>query len=426
MYKETQYHGVCIDEKLRQFFSVVWGVKYLKDEQELIKIAQDEGWEGEILLSSNPELGKFLFDVLSLPIIKRTKTSARSVDKEVLEALKYQHPFVEKLLDFRHLSKMLSTYIFQLPNQLKEDGKAHPIVKLHGTGTGRPSYSGLAIQTFPVPFRDPGTFGRMRELVIPVPSDDPNDPTIIVEVDYGKAEIWQAYSYSQDPQIYEDLMSGDYHRSVAAFVKKKPISEITSQERDVFKKVNFGVLYDMEPPTLSKRINDTVVVAADYIQGYFRRNKGYRKWFLDTQAAIKREGELVSLTGRKRRIIILGSAVRAVKQAVNFPIQSTASDCVLDSAVEVHHKLKEIGSHILFTVHDSIVAQTKRSKLEQTVRIMHDAMIAERFPGVSKMPVEVKVGTSWGTVKGIHDCTEHDKPNQYGISLESICLWPKK
>lgn len=441
MFKEVQYRGVAIDSKLHAKLAWNWGHKFLADEEELQDMAEQLGYQGRINLSSPQQLRTLLFGILSLPILKRTPKGEPSTDKEVLEALQGQHEFVDKLLDFRHLSHMFNLYIVNLQNNLKTDGRAHAVVKLHSSRTGRPSYTDPPLQTIPrksEKFEE--TYSLLRNMFetssiewvrtfnqlegLPVP--DLNDEMIMIEADYGKAELWTAACVSNDHQMYEDLKSGDYHTRVAASIKDKPIEEVNKDDRDDSKRVSFGVLYDREAPSLAKALKISVPQAQSYINGFHTRNASYSSWFKNTQNRVRTEGELVTITGRKRRLIVIGSAVRVLKQAVNFPIQSTANDVLLDSAVEIHPKLRALGGHILFTVHDSIVSEVPKSKLLEAIKIIHDAMTAERFPGMVRLPVEIKVGKNWGQNKELHDCAvsvEKQKDNIYGIEKWGRCLY---
>lgn len=432
MFKEVQFHGVNIDMELHKKLKIDWCINWLVMEQELQAMVQEYGWEGEINLNSGQQLARFIFGTLELPIIKRTKKGAPSIDKETFEKLRDAHPFVAKLEEYRKLTKMIGTYISELSDKLKVDGRAHPIVKLHGTVTGRPSYTDLAIQTFVRPDTK-SVYNQMRQLIIPPPYEGyegtdgyippEDDEYVIVEVDYGKAELWMAYNYSRDPQMLKDLLSGDYHTVIAADVFKTTMELVDGDQRNTAKRVSFGILYDVEANTLSKQTKSTKEDAQQRIDIWNKRNKVHHEWALETQRLIREHGEIATKTGRKRRIVILGNTVRAEKQAVNFPIQSTSSDVVIDSAVEMHPKLKAIGSHILFTVHDSIVTKALRSRLQEHCKIMHDVMTARRFPNVVPIPIEIKIGPNWGQVKGVHDCSEVFKKNPYGIDLGEKCLW---
>jgi uracil-DNA glycosylase family 4 len=434
MYKETQYHGVNIDMTAHLKFTWEWGHRILAEEQALRELVESFGGDPNINFSAPDQVSMFIFGILGLPCTKYTKGGKPSVDKEVLESLREQHEFIPKLESLRRLYKMWSTYIISLPEKLKVDGRAHPIVKLHGTATGRPSYTDLAVQTFVAPSA-PHEFNQMRTLICAPPFEGyegtdgyecPEDEEyVIVEVDFGKAELWVAQSYSEDQQMLADLLSGDYHTNVAMDIYQKSRDQITGDDRTWAKRTSFGILYDIEEETLGKLTKSHPLDARDRIDRWNRRNADYHKWALSIQRQIKATGELVSKTGRKRRIIILGSAIRAIKQAINYPIQSTSSDVVLKSAVQMHPRIKRIGGHVLFTVHDSIVTKALKSRLQEHCQIMHDVMIANHFEGVKSIPVEVKVGSNWGTVKGVHDCTEKLKPSPYSeyVNLENICNW---
>lgn len=427
MYKELSFYGVNIDKDLHKQLAIDWIRKKMNMEIELQQMVEEEGWDGVLNFNSGDQLGTFLFRVLSLPIIKRTPNGKPSVDKEVLEKLRDQHPFVHKIVEYRKLVKMISSYVVNLHRTLKDDGRAHPKVKLHASQTGRPSFTDPALQTFPVPFTNEEEFQeytRMRELIIATQTtDDDNDPYVLIEADYGKAEIWMAYAYSGDPQMYADLTSGDYHTNTGVDVLEKPFDEVTKQDRVDMKRVTFGIMYYIEANSLGKAIKKSSELAQRYINRWMGRNHVYRKWFFKTIETIMETGELVTKSGRKRRVILLGdtNASRIAKQAVNFPIQSTSNDVVLDAAIELHPKLKKLGGHLLFTVHDSILGEIRQSKVEEAVALFHEVMTKVRFEGVPPIPVEIKIGKSWGTTKEVHDCARPENK-----MLGGMCLWKNK
>lgn len=438
MYRDSQYHGVNIDMEVHAAFTWVWGNRIQVEERELIDIANENGWEGTLNISSQQQLSDFIFNVLGLPCEKYTKGGKPSTDKDVIEALREQHEFIPKLENVRRLYKMWGTYIVNLPNELKVDGRAHPTVKLHGQVNGRPSFTGLAVQTFVSP-SVPHEFNQMRRLIKAPPFEGyegtdcyqckADEEYVIVEADYGKAELWVAQSYSNDEQMLEDLLSGDYHTNVAMDIYQKRREDVTGDDRTWAKRTSFGIIYDIEKDTLSKLTKSTPFEAQERINRWNKRNAAYHKWALGIQRQIVANGEVVSVTGRKRRIPILGNAHRAAKQAVNFPIQSTSNDIVLDSAIQIHPKLRQIGSHLLFTVHDSIVTKALKSRLREHCQIMHDIMIAPHFSGIRPIPVEIKVGSSWGTVKGVHDCAErpdhrvNNHPEFMMRDMAESCTW---
>lgn len=413
LYKKLQYRGITINHTLIQEFGIEWIEKFLEDEELLQDIAEQEGFNGRININSSKQLGQFLYKILSLPIIKYTKGGTPSCDEETLEKLRGQHEFIDKLLSLRHLHKMISVYILGFQKRLKIDGKAHPIVKINGQRNGRPSYTKPPIQTIPVPYVDPTSYGRLRELFVATNLE--REEYVLIEADYSQAELWMAYGYSKDQQMYADLISGDYHSAVAKSVLQK--EQVTKEERGIFKRVNFGVLYDIEENSLSELVQNEFDIllppseAKKYINGFHSRNKKYSAWAQQTQEQIKKTGELVFLTGRKRRIIVFGNAVRAAKQAVNAPIQGTTSDVVVDAAIEIQPKLELLGGSILFTVHDSIVSEVPLPRAPEAIKIIHDAMTAQRFVGVPRLPVEIKQGTNWAHGVEVHVCSKEH------------CLW---
>lgn len=400
-FKEIQLHGCAIDKKLHQQFAVEWGETYLAAEDELIAAATEAGWPEEtpINLNSPPQLKKLLYTIIGLP-------GGPSTDQKQLELLRGTHPFIDKLIAFRHLAHMYDVYIIGLGKQIQHDGRVHAIIKLHGTVTGRFAYTKPPLMTIPRPYKFKGSFGRLRELFIPTEED-----SVIIEADYGKAEIYMAQSYSGDPVMLDDLTRADYHSNVAAATMHKPLDEVTPEDRRKAKLVTFGVLYGREARSLAEGIQVTVPEAQQYINNFFKRYPEYTKFYRETQRKAQREGELVSATGRKRRLIFIGSGVRTLKQAVNFPIQSTTADCTLASILKLHAIFRarpELRAYILFTVHDSIIFQCHNERRDEVLQIIHDVMTTQHYAeqNVPRLPVEIKYGKSWGTTKKWHDCAD--------------------
>lgn len=404
VFKEIQFRGTRIDKSLLREFGVQWYERWLVAEEELRSIAREISGQ-DILLTSPKQLSNLLYGAMSLP---GGPSTAQAILETLVDHPNDTHHFIKKLLNFRHLEHMLNIYIRAMQGHIKDDGKVHAQVKLHGTTTGRLAYSNPPLQTIPRPYMFEADFGRLRELFIPT-----NPKThVIVEVDYGKAEVWMGQYYSQDPQMKADLLSGDYHKQMASSYLKKPTEDITPAEKALAKTVTFGIMYGREAKSLSHAIGTNSYQAQQYINNFFKRNADYAKYYKDIQDQIKSEGEIVSAFGRKRRIIILDEGVRALKQAVNFPVQSTTSDCTLSSLIELHYLLKPFDAYILFTVHDSIIFEVpkKHGVFELCMSIIHDVMTRPRLklPNFPHLPVEIKVGESWGTTRECHDCAKED------------------
>jgi DNA polymerase-1 len=395
MFKEVQQRGVFIDTNYLETLAVEWGEKYLADEDELVRLATELGYPGEINLNSPKQLSTLLYQILGLP-------GGPSTGAKILEQLKDEHPFVRKLMDFRHLDHMYGTYILGIMDDIKADGRVHADVLLHGTVTGRLSYRDPPLQTIPKDYTLGDEFGRIRHIF--AAGDDDH---VIVEADLSQAEIWSAYGYSRDPQMFADLQSGDYHRQTASTVFNKAPEDVSDLDRYNTKFITFGIMYGREAPSLARgELNCSIPEAQRYLDRWFTRYPIYREWWYGMQQRAIDDGELVSITGRKRRFrLVRGEeAYRTLKQAVNFPIQSSASDAVLTAAVELHQLFKHkpgLDSYVLFLVHDCIMAEVHKAHLEEVLHAIKRTMSRPRFEGFPGIPVDIKVGRTWGEAKKV-------------------------
>lgn len=403
---KIQYRGVKIDKRQLDIYAFKWGTEVYRREAELVQKAFDFGWPqelGPINLNSPKQVGKMIYGVLSLPVDPRTKKE--STDVINLERLAGTHEFIDLLADYRKWEKNYTQYIENLDVHIKKDGKCHSVVKVHGTVTGRLSYTKPALQTIPRPYESFESWARafrhLRNLFIPEEEDH-----LVIEADFGKAEIWMAHFYSGDPQIVADLQSGDYHTVVAMNVLDKTKEQVTKDDRVAMKRVTFGIMYGMEANSLSQRIKRSYFEASAYIAGFFNHNKLYAGFQQAIQKQAMQDGELVTITGRKRRFMFLGGDWdnRALKQAINYPIQSTTSDYTLMAVVDLFPLLEPFNAYIMLSVHDSIVVGCPREHVKEVTRIIHTVMTKHRWFG--KLPVEIKIGKNWGKAKAVHSCED--------------------
>jgi DNA polymerase I-like protein with 3'-5' exonuclease and polymerase domains len=406
--KEITYRGIKVDPDVVRELFMDWAPKMLEEEEALVQMASDLGFGGVINLNSSQQLGRLLFQTLGLPTFKWTKTGNPSVDKESLGALSGSHPFVDRLLAWRQLEHMIGTYLLGIQDDLKSDGRIHADPVLQGTATGRMAYHNPPLQTIPNDEVVGEDYGRLRNLFVAT-----DDDHIIVAPDYKQAEVWTAYAYSLDPQMYEDLQ-GDFHRAGASGIYGKPQSEITPIERRANKYVAFGIMYGRGAPSLAMgelKVDPIIAgfmkagqqqqafnVADRYIKRWLARYPQYAAWREKQKRDAAEEGELITMTGRKRRfLLVIGTeSFKALNQAVNFPIQSTAHDVLLSALVELHERLKPLCGHILFEVHDSLIMEVHKRHFAESMQLIYDVMTAVRFPGMVSIPVEFKVGKSWG------------------------------
>lgn len=392
-FAEIQYRGAHVDNSKIRELSMKWFPQWIESEKNLIAYANELGYPGEINLNSPKQLSHLLFDILQLP-------GGPSTRKEILEQLEEFHPFVTRFMKFRRLDHIIGSYILGIQDDIKSDSRVHAQVLLHGTSTGRLSYHKPPLQTIPKPRSDEDQdFLELREMF-----NTTNDNYCIVETDYEKAEVWGAYALSQDQHLLEDLNSIDFHRRVASVVYKTPFDDITERQRFNSKRTTFGIIYGITDRALAKLIKTSVDEASEIIQNWYSRYDKYFEWFNRTKEELFREGEIVGPTGRKRRFkIFVGAYQDKINQAVNFPIQSLASDVTLASTIKLHHLLKEFDSYILWCVHDSIIFEVRKKYLKEVLSLIKNTMSAIHFEGIPGIPVEIKVGSRLSDTHKIKD-----------------------
>jgi uracil-DNA glycosylase family 4 len=415
VFKEIKARGARVDATLIKELEREWGNERDTEQERIQQLAHDSGWpNAAINLGSWQQLSKMLYNVIGLEGCKRRCCYNRvtpSTDKEHLEALRGQHSFVDNLLTYRGLQHNYAIYVDgwykHIRTQGLNHGRIHPDINLHGTATGRRSYAKPAVQTIPRPSNQVNKYGRLRQAIIPT-SDDYE----IAYVDYTRAEIYTAYAYSHDPAMWEALQK-DYHLETAVNVMHKSRARMMAdpdykeEMRRIAKIVTFGIFYGMEAYTLSVTAEIPVPEAQAYINGVFANYKHYDRWYKETLRTLERTGEVTSITGRKRRFVMLQPNPRVLKQAVNFPIQSTAGDVTLQAVIRLHEPLKALDCHILFDVHDAIVFEISKKHRYEAMQLIHDVMESPPFPDIAPdfpcIPTEAYIGKSWGHAEKIKD-----------------------
>lgn len=403
MYRDAQYYGINVDHsKLIDLGWKQWMPRWIDMENEMIAEAEDYGFIGKINLASPQQLSKLLFQILGLPVLKKTKTGKASTEKEVLDRL--DHPYTDRIRKFRTLDGMMD-YIFSIQNELKLDGLLHPSAQLHTTRTGRRSYKRPAMQTIPQAYTVGAEFAQIEEVFIP------HNPKThgMLKADYEQIEVWMAWVISQDPVLLEHLLSGDVHSATAesalSFVRKTVVRRTDFEPaawkvwRQNAKKIRFGLQFGEGAEKLSSPppvgIGGTVRDAQAFIDGYWAVYKDYAATMTRIQRQAKVEGELVTFTGRKMRFPIILDH-KGLRQAINFPIQSQASDHVLLAALELVERLREFNSFFLLDVHDALWIEYDLRYEAQVCRLVREVMERPKHPGFPNIPVELKVGPNIG------------------------------
>ncbi len=383
---EMEWNGIRIDEPFFRALSRRLSTQLQTLEQQIYAEA------GVVFnINSNPQLREILFERLKLPVLKRTKTGA-STDASVLEQLAAEgHRIPELLMHYRQLDKLQSTYVEALPRLLNpETGRLHTSFNQTVAATGRLSSSDPNLQNIPIR-TDVGAEIR-RGFV-------PDAGCVFVSADYSQIELRVLAHYSEDPAFVEAFRSGaDIHRQTAALMFGVEDGGVTREMRDRAKTVNFAVIYGIGAFSLAQQLGVTNQEAKEFIERYFERFPGVRR-YLDEQVELARSrGYVETLTGRRRYIPEISSRnfnIRSFgeRAATNAPIQGSSADLIKIAMIDIHRALKESGSRarMLLQVHDELLFETPREEAEATL-----SLIREKMEGAAELRVPLVVASGLG------------------------------
>jgi DNA polymerase-1 len=345
-------------------------------------------------INSPIQLRHVLYERLGLPVLKRTKTGP-STDAAVLEELaRSGHELPRLLLQYRELAKLLSTYVVPLPQMVHPvTGRLHTSFNQTVTATGRLSSSEPNLQNIPVRTQ---LGAEIRRGFVPEPG------WVFVAADYSQIELRILAHYSEDPAFLDAFARGaDIHRETAALVFCVPPEAVTREMRDRAKTVNFAVIYGISAHGLAQQLGISRTEAAEFIERYFARFPGVRR-YLDAQIERARAlGYVETLTGRRRYVPEIQSSdhnVRAFgeRAAINAPIQGTAADLIKRAMIDIHSAIAagELPARMLLQVHDELLFEVPASDAEAVA-----AAVRQRMENAAslKVPlvVEVGIGPNW-------------------------------
>ncbi|MDF2675554.1 MAG: polA, partial [Clostridiales bacterium] len=327
----------------------------------------------EFNINSPKQLGVILFEKLMLPIIKKTKTGY-STNAEVLEELSSKHEIIDKILNYRQLVKLKSTYIDGLLGSVSDDGKIHSSFNQTVTTTGRISSTEPNLQNIPVKLEQGK---RIRKAFIPALKN-----RIILSADYSQIELRVLAHISKDENLIDAFKNNqDIHKRTAAEILNIPMDEVTSTERSRAKAINFGIVYGLSDFGLSRDIKIPIKEAKKYIDNYFERYKGVKEYLDIAIRDGKTNGYVKTLMNRLRYIPEINSSNRNVKMlgerlAMNTPIQGTAADIIKIAMVNVSDRIKneKLNSRLILQVHDELVLEVEKNELEIVKKIVKEEM----------------------------------------------------
>jgi len=347
-------------------------------------------------VSSPKQLGVILFEKLKIiEKPKKTKTNQYSTGEDILSRLEHKHPIIAKILDYRSLTKLKSTYVDALPELISPvDGRIHTSYNQAVAATGRLSSTNPNLQNIPIRTEK----GReIRKAFVPRNSD-----YVLLAADYSQIELRIIAELSRDEAMMEAFITGqDIHSATASKVYGVPISEVTRDMRRNAKMVNFGIVYGISAFGLSERLNIPRGEARDIIDQYFRQYHGLKQYMDNCIAFARKNGYVETIMGRRRYLRDINSAnanIRgfAERNAINAPIQGSSADMIKIAMIRIFDELtrRNLKSKMILQVHDELVFDTHREEVEIVKEIVESRMrtaIRMEVPVV----VDLNIGENW-------------------------------
>ena len=381
-------HGVLIDAAQLKKQSHELGQRIVALEAEAHALA------GQAFnLGSPKQIGEIFFDKLGLPIVKKTATGKPSTDEEVLEKLAEDYPLPARILEHRGLSKLKSTYTDKLPLLLDAGGRVHTHYAQAVAVTGRLASNDPNLQNIPV--RTPEG-RRIREAFIAPPGH------VIMSCDYSQIELRIMAHLSDDAALLKAFHDGlDVHRATASEVFGVPVEQVSAEQRRYAKVINFGLIYGMSSFGLARNLGIDNTAARNYIQRYFERYPGVRRYMDDTRQQAKARGYVETVFGRRLVLPEINSPngprrQGAERAAINAPMQGTAADLIKKAMVAVQQALEQQrkASAVVMQVHDELVLEVPEAEVDWA-----RAEVPRLMAGVAQLKVpllaEVGVGANW-------------------------------
>ena len=364
---------------------------------QLEKQAMEQAGE-EFNLKSPKQLGIILFERLQLPVIKKTKTGY-STDAKVLEALEGKHPLIATILEHRKLAKLQSTYLDGLkPLVNTKTGRIHTHFQQTVTVTGRLSSTDPNLQNIPTRTEEGK---QIRRIFVPGAGYD-----YLMSCDYSQVELRILACIAHDELLLDAFRHGqDIHARTAAEVFGVPLAEVTHEMRSRAKAVNFGIVYGISDFGLAKQLDVGRKEAAGYIESYFARYTGVKKYMEDIVAKAREQGYVSTLMGRRRYLPDIRHSnfnLRsfAERTAINTPIQGTAADIMKKAMIDVERALEQAGcrSRILLQVHDELVLEVTEDERERVAELVRATMQAAASLEIPLL-ADVNFGKNWAETK---------------------------
>ena len=365
---QMQWNGMYVDvQELEEYGET------LKQRLEILTQEIHELCGTEFNINSPKQLGEVLFEQMKLPVIKKTK-SGYSTDGDVLEKLREEHPVIEKLLEYRQLTKLNSTYVEGMKPYINPKTKRiHSFFHQTITATGRISSTEPNLQNIPTRF----DLGKQLRKVF-----KPEEGYLYIDADYSQIELRVLAHISNDENMVEAFKQGkDIHKQAASKVFNTPLDEVTKEQRSAAKAVNFGIVYGISDFGLGEQLGISRKKAKQYIEQYLELYSGIKKFMDEVVEKAKETGYVETLFKRRRYIQELKSKNYMVRQfgqraAMNTPIQGTAADIMKIAMIKVLKELqkRKMKSKIVLQVHDEMMIEAALDEVDEVTNILKESM----------------------------------------------------
>ncbi len=398
---DIEYNGIRVDVERLASLREVFAARIATLQSEIIELAGES-----FNLDSPKQLQVILYERLKLPVFKKTQTGS-STDAEVLQQLAIHHPLPVKLLEYRQLTKLVGTYVDALPQLVcPKTGRVHTSFRQDVAATGRLSSTDPNLQNIPVRTEE----GRAIRSAFRAGDDG----WLLLAADYSQIELRVLAHFCGDEALRDAFFNDrDIHTQVASEVYSVPLAEVTSAQRRSAKAINFGIIYGQSPFGLAKSLQISKGDAAEFIQAYFARFPGVRKFIEETIMTCRAQGYVSTLFDRRRRIKGVreyASLSESRKQvmieperiAVNTVIQGSAADLIKIAMLRVHGRLAKSGlsARMLLQIHDELVFEVKESDREALSSLVREEMSTVAQLSVP-LKVDVKAGLNWAECEPI-------------------------
>ncbi len=387
---QMERNGVLIDAKKLEKQSEILEKRLAELESETFALAGCE-----FNMNSPKQLQEILYTQLQLPILQKTPTGQPSTAEPVLQELALEYPLPKLIIEYRGLSKLISTYTRRLPEQIHgTTNRIHTSYNQTGAATGRLSSSDPNLQNIPVRTAEGR---RIRQAFIAPPGHK------LISADYSQIELRIMAHISNDPALLKAFeQNQDIHKATAAEVLDIPLEKVTSEERRAAKAINFGLIYGMSSFGLSKQLGIDRQAAQDYINRYFMRYPGVKAYMENTRRKAHAEGFVETLWGRRLYLPEINSSQMmrqkaAERAAINAPLQGSAADIIKRAMISLHQWLqdnKKVSAKMIMQVHDELVFEVADSDVDLLCEVIRTHMMKAADLKVPLL-VDVGVGDNW-------------------------------